>query len=432
MRDSAALLPDTPPTTVKRAFVEAEMLAPEQAIIAYLSRVKLAPPGTEHVVLDESLGRILAADIRSQDDLPAHHRSTMDGFAVASSGAEGRRRIVGEIRMGHPAPRGIGPDETLRIPTGGALPEGADAVIPLEDVVEDGAEIVPQAKVSAGDFYTPAASDMRAGELALPVGRRIGGPELGVLATLGISEVPVFRQPLFAVVSTGDELVDTGRKPGIGQVRDSNRYAVAGALRAMGAQVMHVPHAADEPESLRELLSSVVDQCDGVILTGGSSVGARDLVPRVTAQLGEPGVVVHGIRLKPGKPTMLAAVQGTPIIGLPGNPTSSLMVLEAVVRPIIAACTGERATRAETLDAIADDAFVGREGWTWFVPARVRSVGGAMHASPLRLHSAHVSLLARATGYVVIGERPARIEPGEIVHVRRFSAGGAPVAEAQS
>jgi molybdenum cofactor synthesis domain-containing protein len=284
--------------------------------------------------------------------------------------------------------------------------------------------------VASGDFVTPAGSDFRANELALVSGRRIGAPELGVLATLGYVEVPVFRRPVFAVVSTGDELVDVGTQLRTGQVRDSNRYAVAGALRSMGIDVIHVPRVPDEPEALRDALAAVIDRSDGVVLTGGSSVGTRDLVPRVTAQLGAPGVIVHGIRLKPGKPTMFAAVGRTPVIGLPGNPTSALMVLEAVAQPILAACTGERGQCATWTDAIADEAFVGREGWTWFVPAALRRVNGRVLARPLRLHSAHVGLLARAAGYAVVGERPARVEPGAPIRIRRFSSGGAPVVEA--
>ncbi|MBV9647584.1 MAG: molybdopterin biosynthesis protein, partial [Candidatus Eremiobacteraeota bacterium] len=209
-------------------------------------------------------------------------------------------------------------------------------------------------------------------------------------------------------------------------------YAIAGALRALGVEVAHFPRAVDDAASLRDLLSAVLESCDGAVITGGSSVGAGDLVPRVTAQLGEPGVIVHGIRLKPGKPTMLAAISGSPVIGLPGNPTSALMVLETVARPIVAACTGESATRPSSLDAVAEEPFVGRDGWTWYVPTQVRCVAGTMRAKPLRLHSAHVSLLARATGYVVVGERPARVERGERVAVRRFSSGGAPIVEAES
>lgn len=408
------------------------MLAPDQAIVAYFSRARLAPPGVELVLLDDALGRILAEDARAREDHPANARSTMDGFAVASGAGTARRRIAGEVRMGHAPPRAIGADEALRIPTGGALPDGADAVVPVEDATEADGHVTPNGAVAAGDFFTRAASDMCAGDRALHAGRRIGGPELGVLATLGIVEVPVYRKPVFGIVSTGDELVDPDCALTTGQIRDSNRYAVAGALRAMGVEARHFPRAIDEAESLRSVLSAVLEECDGVVLTGGSSVGARDLVPRVTATLGEPGVIVHGIRLKPGKPTMFAAIGASPVIGLPGNPTSALMVLEAVARPIIAACTGERGARPELVDAIADAPFEGRDGWTWFVPAQVRSVAGKLLASPLRIHSAHVSLLARATGYVVVGESPSRVERGEPVRVRRFSAGGAPIVEASA
>lgn len=437
MRDSQGLLAaataDAAPKAgpdPERGFIPAQMLAPEQAIIAYFARVRVVPPGVEHVHVDEALGRILAHDARALEDHPSHARSTMDGFAVASAYGSGRRRVVGEIRMGHPPPGAIGLGEAMRIPTGGALPEGADAVVPSEDVVEEGAMISVTAAVSAGDALTQRATDMRAGDVALQAGRRIGAPELGVLATLGITEVPVFRRPVFGVVSTGDELVDAGVSPAVGQVRDSNRYAVAGALRAMGAEVAHFPRSIDEPEALRALLVAMLSECDAIVLTGGSSVGARDVVPRVVGGLGEPGVIVHGIRLRPGKPTMLAAVGETPVIGLPGNPTSSLTVLEAVVRPIVAACTGERYQRASTFDAYADEAFVGREGWTWYIPAQVRSVGGRLLARPLRIHSAHVTLPARAAGYATVGELPSRVEKGEQIRITRYSTGGAPVLEA--
>lgn len=427
MRDSRALLPGAP-GIVTRAFVPEEMLAPEQAVIAYLAQVSLAPPGWESVALDDALGRVLADDVRVPSDLPAHDRSTMDGFAVRSSD-RGARRIAGEVRMGRAPESGLGAGDAMRIPTGGVLPDGADAVIPNEEVREEDGFVVPSAEAAAGDATTPRGSDMRSGELALGSGRRIGGPELGVLATLGYANVPVFRRPVFGVISTGDELVGVDANPAAGQVRDSNRYAIAGTLRAMGASVRHVPRVRDEPEDLRDALVRTLAECDGAILTGGSSVGARDLVPRVMSGLGSPGVVVHGIRLRPGKPTMLAALGGKPVFGLPGNPTSALIVLETVVRPMIAACTGERGARSESLEAIAHEPFTGRPGWTWYVPARVRAIGSVLHATPLRLHSAHASLLARATGYVVVGEYPARIEPGETVTVQRFSAGGAPVVE---
>ncbi len=428
MRDSSAVLPPNPHDV--RGFASDELLAPEQAVIAFFARAQLAPPKTESVSLDAAAGRILASDAIAREDHPTHVRSTMDGFAILASGGE-RRSIVGEIRMGQAPPRAIGPAQTLRIPTGGALPEGADAVVPLEDVDERDGTILLRASVETGENLIPRASDMRAGECALQRGRRLGAPELGLLATLGYATVAVFARPRFGVISTGDELVEVDGPLQIGQVRDSNRYAIAASLRAMGADAIHLPRAIDDPDALRRALAQALAECDGVVLTGGSSVGEHDLTPRVVAELGAPGPIVHGIRVKPGKPTLFAAIDGKPILGLPGNPASALMILEAVARPIVTACTGETSVRHATIEATAARPFVGREGWTWYVPARLSMQSGQLIAEPLRLRSALVSLLARAAGYVTMTETHSRIEAGETVQLHPFSGGGAPIEQAR-
>ncbi|HMD03420.1 MAG TPA: molybdopterin molybdotransferase MoeA, partial [Candidatus Baltobacteraceae bacterium] len=332
--------------------------------------------------------------------------------------------VSGEVLMGTAPVRALGAREAWRIPTGGALPEGADAVVPFEDVDERDGSILLRESVRAGDYVTQRGDDMRAGEIALEAGRRIGAPELGVLATLGITSVPVFERPRFGIISTGDELVEASATPGPGQVRDSNRFAIAGALHAFGVTPVHLPRVNDDFDSLRTALTAALEECDGVVLTGGSSVGARDLTPHAVAALGEPGVVVHGIRVKPGKPTLLGAAGAKPILGLPGNPTSALMILEAVARPIVVAATGERPRRALSIEAQAARPFEGRAGWTWYVPARLRSGRARLQAEPLAIRSSHVALLARAGGYVTIGESPHRIETGEPVQVTQFSSGG--------
>jgi molybdenum cofactor synthesis domain-containing protein len=417
MRDSAALLPGA-------TFQTELLLAPEQALLVYLSRVTFERPGIETVSLEEAFGRVLAIDAVADDAYPSHSRSTMDGFAVvASSGAT--QRIVGEIRMGHVPPRAIGPGEALRIPTGGALPDGADAVVPIEDVsfAGDALEIVDA--VVPGDNVTPRGADMQPGEVALRAGRRLGSPELGVLATIGQVEVPVFRRPVVAIASTGDELVDPWGKPAIGQVRDSNRYGIAGALTALGCEPLHLPRALDTRESLDATLLEGLEHADAVVLTGGSSVGERDLTPDAIDGLGEPGVIVHGLRVKPGKPTVLAAIGAKPVIGLPGNPASSLMILEAIVSPVFVGLTGATPRLPLCYEAKAAVDFKGREGWTWYVPAALeRDSAHGLVATPLPLRSSHTSLLARAHGYVVLGESGARIAAGERVLVHPFSSGG--------
>jgi molybdenum cofactor synthesis domain-containing protein len=433
MQDSAAVLP-SPFAHGSRdgGFDVARLLAPAQAVAAYFARAAIGPPGIERVPLEDAYDRVLAAEIVAREDHPSHRRSTMDGFAIASADGAVPRRIVGEVLMGFPPPRAIGAGEALRVPTGGALPDGADAVVPQEDVTLAGETIVPNETVAAGEFVTQRGEDVAAGERVFGPGRRIGGPELGVLATLGYAEVDVYRKPRIGIISTGDELVDPARTLAIGQIRDSNRYAIAGALAAFGAQPVHLPRAADTLEALRAVVRDGLASCDALVSTGGSSVGARDLVPQIVAELGAPGAIVHGLRVKPGKPTLLAAIGAKPVIGLPGNPTSSLMILEAIVRPIVAALVGERDARPVVLDAIASAPFAGRPGWTWFVPARLLSRGGTLYAEPFAIRSAQTSLLARASGYVTTGEGEAEaaVAAGAPVKVTLFSCGGAPVEAA--
>ena len=430
MQDSVAVLPSVSAhDEASRGFDVARLLAPAQALTVYFAGVALAPPGLETVALNDAFGRILAGDAVAREDHPTHARSTMDGYAVAGDEAL-RLHIVGEVRMGLPAPRAIGPGEALRIPTGGALPEGAGAVVPQEDVALDGEDILLRVPSPRGSNVTQPGEDIRAGEPVLTAGRRIGASELGVLATLGYGEIGVFRRPRIGIISTGDELVDPNAPLGVGQVRDSNRYALGGALLALGAAPVQLPRAADTLDALRAAVQAALADCDALVLTGGSSVGTRDLVPRVVAEIGAPGALVHGIRVKPGKPTLLGAVGAKPVIGLPGNPTSSLLIFEAIVSPIVTALTGESPAPTAPLEAIAREAFVGREGWTWYVPARLTMRGGRLEARPLALRSAHTSLLARASGYAIIGETPARIDAGETVAVYRFASGGAPIANA--
>lgn len=395
------------------------LLAPAQALTAYFSRATLREPQIEVVPLENAFGRVLAQKAVADAAYPAAPRSAMDGFAVRASDTPARLRIAGEIRMGHTFGGTLPEQSAVRIPTGGTLPPGADAVVPIEDARVDNDFVEVVAGVRPEDCVNPAGSDMSAGEAILEPGRRIGGAELGLLATLGVVSVEVYRRPVIGVLSSGDELVDVTMQPRPGQVRDSNRWGVAGALQAMGAKVRHLPTAPDLPARLEALLKEAVATCDGVVLTGGSSVGEKDLTPEIVDRLGEPGVIVHGLKVKPGKPTVLACVENKPVIGLPGNPASSLMILEAVAAPVIAALTGA-AVPAGTVEARLAAPVSKRPGWTWFVPMRLE--GETAH--PLQIRSNSVSLLARASGFAALDETIESLPAGAPVQVTRFRSGG--------
>lgn len=397
-------------------FETGRLLSPEQGIADYLRVLTPAPPGVERVTLGAAFGRVLARDARADAPYPADRRSTMDGFAVRAADGTAPRRIVGAVRMGAAPPTALGAREAMRIPTGGVLPEGADAVIPIEDADDVDGTMTPHEAPESGAYFTPRGEDMAPGDLVLSTGRRIGAPELSVLATLGMVEVEAFRRPRIAIVSTGDELVEPSAIPETGQVRDSNRWAIAGGLMALGCEVVHLPRARDEAAEISARIAEGLAQAHAVVLTGGSSVGARDHVPSAINALGTPGVVVHGFKVKPGKPTVLAAIGTQPVIGLPGNPTSALAILDAIATPILRHLTGDTSERRATVATVASVPFRGRAGWTWYVPAVLESDG----ARPLPLRSSHTSLLARADGYVIVGPDRDTIAVGEPLTLVRY------------
>jgi len=412
MRGANALLPG-------RGFETQLLHAPQQAVIAFLSAVPLRPLGAEEVDIDDASGRFLAGDITAREDVPLVARSTMDGFAIASAQTPGTFRVVGVARISKPWPERLVTGEALQVPTGGVIPHGGDCVVPIEDSnAKDGTITVDRALLPR-DCIAAAGEDIAAGTLVLPAGRRVGAPEISVLATLGYARVPVFQQPLFGVLSGGDELIEVRESVTPGKVRDSNRYAVAAALRAMGARVRHFPIVRDDERECARALRDALEQCDALAMSGGSSVGQLDFTPRAIASLGSPGVVVHGLRVKPGKPTVLGGAGGKPVLGLPGNPASALMILLAVGAPIVAALTGARRRESEVafpLGAPVDK----RAGWTWFLPVTLQEADGRCVAMPLPMRSSWSSLLARSAGFIVLGEDIEHVDAGTEVGVRFF------------
>lgn len=399
------------------------MLPPGTALERYFAVVSLASPSIEHVSIDDAFGRILATAVDSDRAYPDAPRSAMDGFALFAASTPGRLRVTGSIRIERIPEHAIAPGETMRIPTGGIVPEGADAVVPIEEVEILGETIEVREPVAPGDAVIARGADMGAGERVLSAGRRIGAPELALLATLGVVEVPVFCRPRIAVLSNGDELVAPERQPEIGEVRDANRYAIAASLRGLGARPRHYPIVPDREGALETALRVALRECDGAVVTGGSSVGEHDRTPSAVASLGEPGVVVHGLCVRPGRPTLLGAVGGTPVIGLPGNPLSALVMLEAVAAPIVGALCGAPPPYVEHNVPLAAPVHV-PQGWTWYLPVEIVE----QRAHPLPMRSFAVSIAARADGYACLDESRTEYREGDLVRVRRFLSGSAQVS----
>jgi len=314
---------------------------------------RIEPLAAKRVRLEElGPGVVLASEVRSAQAVPPFPASTMDGYAVRASDGVARRRVLGEQEAGYLADVAIDEAQCLRIMTGAPLPAGADAVIPVEHTREQDGWMSTSLSPSPGLNVRPIGSDIAPGQLVLPAGTTLGPAEIGVLAALGEYEPEVYPAPRVAILATGDELAAAGDDLLPGQIRDSNSYVLAAAVREIGYQAMRVARVADSLDSLSESLQECVTVADLVLTTGGVSMGTRDLVKPVLEELG----TVHfgRVAVKPGLPLTFATVLGTPVLGLPGNPVSTLVGFEMVVRPVLRRMAHRTARWRPECDAILE------------------------------------------------------------------------------
>src|SRR6266851_1447230 len=318
----------------------------DEAAALVLDRSSVLPK--ERVAIGEAVGRVLAEDMSAPAELPAFATSAVDGFAVRADDGGEALRVVGESAAGRPFAGRVERGTAARILTGGVLPAGADTVAMVEDVRLAGETVTVPKDLRAGiNFHRPGA-DVKAGELVLKAGTQLGAAELGLAAALGFAQVHVYRRPRVALMSTGDELVEVGRKPGPGQITDSNRWALLAALREAGAEVRILRIGPDEPQALRRLVVDALDAADVLVTSGGVSVGTHDLVKPLLESLGT--VHVGRVKLKPGKPFTFATLSGGKFaFGLPGFPVSSLVTFEVFVRPALRKMQGFARLQRPTL-----------------------------------------------------------------------------------
>jgi molybdopterin molybdotransferase len=275
-------------------------------------------------------GRVLAEDVASSGPLPAEPRSAVDGYAVRAAD-NGARLLLGEISAGPAGSLAVGPGQAVRIMTGGVVPEGADAVAMVEDSREENGHVLLTVEPSTGSNVHPIGNDLESGQVVVRVGTVLGPAEIGLLATLGVTHVGVYRRPRVAVLATGDELVEPWETPPLGCIRDSNRYALMAAVRETGAEVVWHGIARDEEDQLAAQVRTALSSADVLITSGGVSMGTRDLIKPLLESLG----TVHfgRVNFKPGKPLTFASVGQKLLFGLPGYPVSSLVTFEVFVRP---------------------------------------------------------------------------------------------------
>ena len=393
-----------------------------EAITLFLANLPAVIPAIEWIKTQDALHRILGETIIAPEPLPAFSRSTVDGYAVMAADTYGASasipvylNVIGEVPMGSSAGFSLSAGQTGMIHTGGMLPAGSDAVVMIEDTqISREGEIEIYRAVGVGDNIILAGEDVRVGDEVLQSGLRLRPAEIGGLLALGFKKIPVTKALTVAIISSGDEVISPEEKPGPGQVRDINSFTLRSLIQQHGGNALLYGIAPDNFEAMQALVEKAHKECDMVIITAGSSASSRDMTAEVIRTLGSPGVLVHGVRIRPGKPTILAVCDGKPVIGLPGNPVSALVIASLFVVPALEQLAGFSRRRPAPLIrarlAINVPSVAGRDD---FIPVRLSHNGDSYTADPIFFKSNMIFTLAQADGLLHVPADAVGLGVGE-------------------
>ncbi len=395
---------------------------------------------SESIRVVDALDRVLVGPAVAPQQLPTFVRSTADGYAVRSADVLAATQdeplcleVVAEVPMGQRTTFSLGAGEAALIHTGGMVPDGSDAVIMIENTsriagfassarpLQQGFEtyrIGARMSVAAGENCIQPGEDVKAGDLILAAGRKLRPQDLGGLLAVGITRVAVARRPRVAIVSQGDEVVPPEQEPAPGQVRDINTYTLAALVTRAGGIPLTYPIAPDRESDLNAAVRRAFEEADMVVVTAGSSVSYRDLTPNAISQLGKPGVLVHGVALRPGKPTILAVCDGKPVFGLPGNPVSCINIFQYFALPTLRLMTGAEQPREHLVKARLEHFVPPTHGRADFVRVRLEERDGEMWAIPVFGKSNLIFTLVRSEGVIEVPLESDGIAAGTQVIVR--------------
>ncbi|RTZ98880.1 MAG: molybdopterin molybdenumtransferase MoeA [Deltaproteobacteria bacterium] len=386
-----------------------------------------SPVKMEKIPLNQAHGRVLGMDFISPEDLPGFTRATMDGYAVKASSTFGASEsgpafltIAGSVTMGDVPGFSVGPGQAARISTGAMLPDGTDAVVMIEHTqVLDDTTIEAYKSVAPGQHVILSNEDIARDQPALTAGTDIRSQEVGLLAALGCEAVTVFKKPVVSIISTGDEIVAVGQPLPPGKIRDVNAYTLAGFVTDAGGEPVCLGIVEDDFDKMLAVCRQALSQSDMVLISGGSSMGTRDLTVQVLAALPDTEVLVHGISISPGKPTILARAGNQPFWGLPGQITSAMVAFTAVVRPFVDRLAGRTRHRREAfrLSARLTRNVASVQGRVDYVRVRLEKRDDGLWAEPILGKSGLISTMVKADGLVAIGMHVEGMEKGDPVDV---------------
>jgi molybdopterin molybdotransferase len=385
----------------------------------------------ELLPLTAAWNRVLAEAVVAESDIPEFARSTMDGYAVrardtfgAGPGSPAWLTVIGEVAMGEEARVPLAAGQVMRIATGGMLPPGADAVVMVEytqELADQTLEIYRS--VAPGENVVQRGEDVLAGAMLLPAGVRLRPQDVGLLAALGVPQVSVRRCPRVAIIGTGDEIVPLEAALTPGQMRDATSYALAAQVAAMGGEPILLGLVPDRLEPLVARMQEALQTADLVLISGGSSVGARDLAIAAIQSFPEADILVHGVAVSPGKPTILARIGKQPLFGLPGHPVSAMVIMEVLVKPLLARLLGQTdqfQSWGRLVTATLSRNLASTPGREDFIRVRLRSEDEVLWAEPVLGKSGLISTMVKADGLIRIPLNTEGLEKGEWVEVLLF------------
>jgi molybdenum cofactor synthesis domain-containing protein len=408
-----------------------KLLTFDEAQEAIRKRFKPKPLGTEEIPLLEAHSRVLAEDVTSGLDVPPFNRSTVDGYAVKAEDTFGanekkpvRLAVSGTVSIGELPKVMVTNGRTVEIATGAPMPEGADAVVMVEDTEWEGNRLSVSNAAARDENVMKAGSDIKNGQTVLRAGTMLAPREIGVLAAVGHATPRVYLVPRVAVLSTGGEITQPGKRLPPGKIYDVNAYSLCAAVTESGGKPVHLGVVQDNRVALEMALARALASADVVVTSGGVSVGPRDLVPQTVGSLGKPGVIFSGVAIKPGKPITFAAVGGKPVFSLPGHPASALLVFHLFARPVVCGMAGRKEMKGPKVRAVAGMRMFPANGRRTFVMVALRKdKQGRSVADPVESGaSGAITTLAKADGFVELTEDVQFVDEGEEVAVSLFKS----------
>jgi len=393
----------------------------DQALQIWFDTLKIGKPKVTQVPLNQALNRVLAEDLYAQESLPRFDKSAMDGYAVKSvdlAGASQSKPVVLKLTQAEQ----IDTKQAKQVWTGNPIPKGADAVVMLENTEKQGKKVEVWSQLAPWTNVSKVGEDLKVGDIVVKAGNRLNPYHLGLAAALGNLQLKVAEKPKIAIIATGNEITEVGTERASNQIYDSNKTMVASMCRELGAETSDLGIAKDNTDEIAEKIQAALKTHDAIITTGGTSVGGLDLVPDAVNKLGKPGVIVHGVALRPAMPTAVGMLEGKPVLILSGNPVAAVIGFEVFGRPLICKMLGmNREEPRSIVKAVLARRVTSALGRKTYVRVLVTTKDGELFAEPVSAKgSGAISTMTQSNGYVVVPENREGVTEGETVIVQMF------------